>query len=177
MKTQHIINLLSFSALLMAFLALAALGRNVETLKNVAEGHQEVIEGLVEEQNREHICSLETVVCPEEEEEELEWVVRSVSAYTSHVEQTDDTPCLSADGSNICARHADGERLCAANFVPFGTVLVIDTSPEPDGEDAIVCVVADRMASGYGVDLYFGYDLERAINFGRQNLYVRTLDL
>lgn len=104
---------------------------------------------------------------------------RTVTAYTSDEEQTDSTPCLSADGSNICARYEDGETLCAANFVPFGTLLMLDNSDVPDGEDAIVCVVADRLSSRYPnrVDIYMGMDTERAIEFGVRTMYVSELTI
>lgn len=102
---------------------------------------------------------------------------RTVTAYTSEVGQTDSTPCLAADGSNICHRFEEGETLCAANFVPFGTVLMLDNSDVPDGEDAIVCVVADRLSSRYPnrVDLYMGSDTDRAIEFGVRTMYVSEL--
>ena len=102
---------------------------------------------------------------------------RTVTAYTSEEGQTDDTPCLAADGSNICHRFEEGETLCAANFVPFGTVLMLDNQEEPDGDDAIVCVVADRLSSRYPnrVDLYMGMDTERAIQFGVETMWVREL--
>lgn len=127
-------------------------------------------------------CGLEVVVCDGEGGGNLpptpdtgDGTYRTVTAYTSHIEQTDGTPCIAADGSNICERWQDGETLCAANFVPFGTVLILDNQEEADGEDAIVCTVADRLSSRYPnrVDLYMGYDLERAVNFGVQTLFVK----
>jgi 3D (Asp-Asp-Asp) domain-containing protein len=104
---------------------------------------------------------------------------RTVTAYTSEEAQTDSTPCLAADGSNICHRFEEGETLCGANFVPLGTVLVIDNSDVPDGEDAIVCVVADRLSSRFPnrVDLYMGMDTARAIEFGARMMYVSELTI
>lgn len=73
-----------------------------------------------------------------------------VSMYNSVPWQTDSTPCLSADGSDICALEAKGEHTCAANFLPFGKRLVIT------GVGA--CVVRDRMVSRFPrrVDWYAG---------------------
>lgn len=103
---------------------------------------------------------------------------RYVTAYTSEESQTDGTPCIAADGSNICERWQEGETLCGANWVPFGTLLIIDNQEEPDGEDAIVCKVADRMSSKHpnGVDLYMGYNTEAALEFGRQTLFVKVYE-
>jgi 3D (Asp-Asp-Asp) domain-containing protein len=96
---------------------------------------------------------------------------RNVTAYTSRAQETDSTPCIAADGSDICRRAAAGENLCAANFVPFGTTLAI-------GDDLMMtCIVADRMNSRHGerVDLYFGHDLKAALEFGIQTLPVTIL--
>ena len=95
--------------------------------------------------------------------------IREVSAYTSRVEETDDTPCIAADGSDICVRASKGETLCAANFVPLGSKLTIDKFG--------TCTVADRMNRRYQnrVDVYMGNDLERARSFGLQKLEVATV--
>jgi 3D (Asp-Asp-Asp) domain-containing protein len=103
-------------------------------------------------------------------------VAREVSAYNSVPEQTDDTPCIAADGSDICARHAAGETICAANFVPLGTWLRIQSRPKYQRE--IRCIVADRMNRRYhyAVDVFMGSDIERARTFGRQTLFVTVLE-
>ena len=95
--------------------------------------------------------------------------VREITAYNSTVGQTDDSPCISADGSNICERYAKGEQICAANFVPLGTILQIDKFGS--------CIVADRMNKKYKnrVDIYMGMDLERALKFGVQKLGVKSI--
>ncbi len=101
-------------------------------------------------------------------------VLREVTAYTSRFEETDDTPCESADGSDICRRYADGEDLCAANFVPFGTVLGIGT--DDDGSPSFTCTVADRTSEAQGetVDLYMGTgrNLGTALEWGRKTEFV-----
>lgn len=91
---------------------------------------------------------------------------RTVTAYSSRPEETDDTPCVSADGSDICRRHELGETLCAANFVPLGTILAV--------EEVGTCVVSDRMNRKYSdrVDLYFGKDTAAAREFGVQKLTI-----
>ena len=95
--------------------------------------------------------------------------IREVTAYNSFESQTDSSPCVSADSSNICERYAKGEQICAANFVPLGTKLRIDKFG--------TCTVADRMNKKYGnrVDIYMGMDLERALKFGKQRLAIKVL--
>jgi len=96
----------------------------------------------------------------------LEKKTVSMSAYTSRAEETDSSPCISADGTNICKY--DG-CVVASNDYPFDTVLVVEGFGE--------CVVKDRMSSRYtgtgNMDMYFGYDLEGALQFGRQNLKIK----
>ena len=107
-------------------------------------------------------CGLAVVECPNEK-------VRSVSAYTSEIGQTDEEPCISASGDNICELWQEGINVCAANFVPFGTRIVVDGLGE--------CTVLDRMNSRYqeNVDWYFGYLTDKAILFGRKELNVTIL--
>jgi 3D (Asp-Asp-Asp) domain-containing protein len=95
-------------------------------------------------------------------------VIREVTAYNvGDPSQTDGSPCISANGENICNAIAQGYKRCAANFVPLGTDLYIQNYGE--------CKVVDRMNSRYQnrVDISFGADeKERAIKFGLQNLLV-----
>lgn len=95
-----------------------------------------------------------------------EGIVRDLTAYNSVPEQTWGDPCIAADNTNICERFAAGELICAANFVPFGTKLYIDTIGE--------CTVADRMNSRYSdrVDIFMDKDIAAAKNFGIKHLKV-----
>lgn len=91
---------------------------------------------------------------------------RTVVAYNSTANQTDSTPCLSADGSNICQLYIDGENVCAANFVKLGTLLEV--------EGLGTCVVHDRMNARFpnSVDWFMGDDVAGAIRFGKRTLNV-----
>lgn len=91
---------------------------------------------------------------------------RTVVAYNSTANQTDSTPCLSADGSNICQLYIDGENVCAANFVKLGTLLEV--------EGLGTCVVHDRMNTRFpnSVDWFMGDDVAAAIKFGKRTLNV-----
>jgi hypothetical protein len=63
--------------------------------------------------------------------------IRVVTAYNAgDPGQTDDTPCISASGENICKALAKGKKRCAANFVPLGSRLHV--------EKIGVCLVTDR---------------------------------
>lgn len=79
---------------------------------------------------------------------------RTITIYTSTVEQTDSTPCIGAMNTDICALWLSGENLCASNEFPFGTVLYIG------GYFRNRCVVMDRMNSRYttNIDWYGGFD-------------------
>jgi 3D (Asp-Asp-Asp) domain-containing protein len=66
----------------------------------------------------------------------------SMTAYTSDVAQTDDTPCITASGLDVCER--DMENVVAANFLPLGTRVKI---PELYGDR--VFYVEDRMNARY----------------------------
>jgi 3D (Asp-Asp-Asp) domain-containing protein len=65
-----------------------------------------------------------------------------VTAYTSEVGQTDDTPCITASGLDVCKR--DTENIVATNFLPLGTRVRM---PELYGDR--VFYVEDRMNGRY----------------------------
>lgn len=92
-------------------------------------------------------------------------LIIEMSAYTSRVEETDSSPCISADGTNIC--EYDG-CVVASNDYEFGTKVVIDGFGE--------CEVKDRMNSRYNgtgnMDIYFKMDLKGALEFGRKHVKV-----
>lgn len=61
-----------------------------------------------------------------------------VTAYSSTKDQTDSSPCTTANGYNVCKHNI--ENVIAANFLPFGTHV---TFPEVFGEKEFI--VQDRM--------------------------------
>lgn len=97
-------------------------------------------------------------------------VIREVTAYNSVPEQTDASPCIAADGSDVCRRYQAGECIAAANFVPLGSKIYIDKIG--------LCTVSDRMNSRFQnrVDVFMDKDIARAVKFGRQNLLVKNVD-
>lgn len=72
-------------------------------------------------------------------------VKRRITAYNLIEAQTDGDPCISASGVNLCPLVEAGELICAANFVPFGTILRIN--------DLGDCIVLDRMNERYPYDV------------------------
>lgn len=94
-----------------------------------------------------------------------------VTAYNSVPWQTDSTPCISADGSNICELKNKGEESCAA-ALPFGTKINIPGFG--------VCTVRDRLAPRFSnrIDLYLGgaEQIPAAKQWGKRALLVDVLD-
>ena len=99
--------------------------------------------------------------------------IRVVTAYNAgDPRQTDDTPCISASGENICKALATGQKRCAANFVPLGSSLHVDKIG--------VCLVTDRTNRRYRnrVDIAMQKnEYDKARRFGRQKLTVKIIDI
>lgn len=96
-------------------------------------------------------------------------VVMDVTGFTNRPEETDDTPCTGARNVDICARHAQGENLCASNAFALGSTVHI--------EGLGTCTVVDHMNARYttGIDWNFGVGkdaLLAAKAFGRQERLV-----
>lgn len=108
----------------------------------------------------------ESIVAPAGQTEKRFYSAK-VSAYTSSVDQTDDTPFITASGSYV----RDG--IAAANFLPMGTKFRI---PKLFGDK--VFVVEDRMNSRYNgtthVDIFME-DGRAARLFGMQNAQLEVL--
>lgn len=66
----------------------------------------------------------------------------AVTAYNSLPEQTDDTPCITANGFDLCKHNI--ENVIATNMLPFGTKVKF---PEYDADR--VFTVQDRMNARY----------------------------
>jgi len=99
--------------------------------------------------------------------------LREVTAYNvGDPDQNYGDPCESANGEDICAALDSGSRRCAANFVPFGTLLHIASYG--------FCTVTDRMNRRYTgrVDIAMKKnEKKKARRFGRKRLKVTVLDL
>ena len=104
--------------------------------------------------------------------ESVKFTVMRVTAYNvGDPAQTDASPCIGAGNENLCLAVANGENVCAANFVPLNTYLHIRGHG--------ICRVADRMHGRFksGVDIAMAaHQRHQAVNFGAQDLPVRVLD-
>jgi 3D (Asp-Asp-Asp) domain-containing protein len=122
-------------------------------------GHADQIKSrLLTHQDKQYIVKSETV--------------RIVTAYNAgDPRQTDNTPCISANGENICKALAKGKKRCAANFVPLGSPLHVDKIG--------VCLVTDRTNKRYRnrVDIAMHKnEYHKARRFGRQKLHVKIIE-
>ncbi|OGN12960.1 MAG: hypothetical protein A3A13_02655 [Candidatus Yanofskybacteria bacterium RIFCSPLOWO2_01_FULL_43_22] len=93
-----------------------------------------------------------------------EYVV-TATAYSSTVDQTDDTPFITASGTYV----RDG--IAAANFLPFGTVFKI-----PDLYGDKIFIVEDRMNKRYWhrVDIWFP-ERQMAREFGVKQIRIEIV--
>lgn len=90
-----------------------------------------------------------------------------ITAYSSTVSQTDDTPFITASGSYV----RDG--IVANNLLPFGTKIRI-----PDVYGDKIFVVEDRMnrkKGHYHVDVWFS-DYWQALSFGAKRTTIEILE-
>ncbi len=94
----------------------------------------------------------------------------TITAYNAVPEQTDSTPCITADGTNICQNK--NIKVVAANWLPFGTKVRI---PEYFGDT--IFEVRDRMNQRYNERLdVLMESIPDAKQFGRRYLTVEILN-
>ena len=95
----------------------------------------------------------------------------TLTAYNSEVAQTDDTPCITANGFDVCAHGI--EDTIAANFLKFGTKVRI---PELFGDR--IFVVRDRMNRRYPdrVDVWM-LNKSDAIKFGVRRATIEVIEI
>lgn len=94
----------------------------------------------------------------------------AITAYNSEVNQCDDSPCITANGFNLCEYGI--EDTIAVNFLEFGTKVRI---PELYGDK--IFVVRDRMHSRYKnrIDIWM-LEKQDALNFGIQYAKIEVLE-
>lgn len=93
-----------------------------------------------------------------------------MTAYNSEVGQTDDSPCITANGFNVC-KHGI-EDTVAANFLKLGTKVKI-----PDLYGDRIFVVRDRMNKKHPnrVDIWMK-DRPSAIKFGVKTVKIQVVE-
>jgi len=97
--------------------------------------------------------------------------IRTITAYNSVPEQTDDTPCITANGFNVCEHWT--EDTIAANFLKFGTKVRI---PELFGDR--IFIVRDRMNKRFSdrVDVWMK-EVPDARKFGKRTAYIEVVEV
>ncbi len=110
-----------------------------------------------------------------EKEEEIKYRVVSTSqhvitAYNSEAAQTDSSPCITANGFNVCEHGV--EDTIGANFLKLGTKVRI---PELFGDQ--IFVVRDRMNKRFSnrVDVWM-IEKQDALKFGVKNAKIEVLE-
>ena len=95
----------------------------------------------------------------------------TITAYNSEPGQTDDSPCITANGYNVCKSGV--EDTIAANFLKFGTKVQI---PELFGDR--IFVVRDRMNKKHPnrVDIWM-VDKSDAIHFGVKVAKIQVVEV
>ena len=93
-----------------------------------------------------------------------------ITAYNSEIGQTDSTPCITANGFNVCKHGV--EDTIAANFLKFGTKVQI---PELFGEK--VFIVRDRMNKKHPerVDIWM-LNKQDALKFGKRTAKIVVIE-
>jgi len=97
--------------------------------------------------------------------------VHTITAYNSEAGQTDDSPCITANGYNVC--QSGVEDTIAANFLKFGTKVQI---PELFGDR--IFVVRDRMNKKHPnrVDIWM-VDKSDALQFGVKVAKIQVVEV
>lgn len=116
---------------------------------------------LNQEINKNSICKLDR-----SDYEVKKKIKMIITAYSSRIEETDDTPFITASGKTV----ADG--IIANNMLPFGSKIRI---PELYGDK--IFIVEDRMhqrKGKYHVDIWFE-DYSEAKEFGAKLTYIEIL--
>ena len=92
------------------------------------------------------------------------------TAYSSEVAQTDSTPCITADGYNVCTHNT--EDVIAANFLPMNAKVRI-----PDLYGDQIFTVHDRMNPRYNyrIDLW-KKSRNSAITFGKRLVRIEVVE-
>jgi 3D (Asp-Asp-Asp) domain-containing protein len=97
--------------------------------------------------------------------------IRTITAYNSVPEQTDSTPCITANGFDVCKHWT--EDTIAANFLKFGTKVRI---PELFGDR--IFIVRDRMNKRFSdrVDVWMK-EVPDARKFGKRTAYIEVVEV
>lgn len=119
---------------------------------------------IVEVTQAREVRKFETLPYVTKQEKKYYEVTATVTAYNTVDWQTDSTPCIAANGSNICGR---SDTIACPRGIPFGTWVSID-------DRMYECV--DRTASKYDgrFDINMNMDIDGARAFGKKSKTVKV---
>ena len=148
-----------------------AVKRSQETANPIIN---ESVANITEEDANKHLALATTEEISKKQEPQIRVIsssVHSMTAYNSEVGQTDDSPCITANGFNVCEHGI--EDTIAANFLKFGTKVRI---PELFGDR--IFVVRDRMNKRYTerVDVWM-LNRSDAIQFGIKRATIEVIEV
>lgn len=156
------------------------IGRYVATIETYQQAKNHVQKGykksVVPEQNSKEeavvadITELEKPLALPPNKDKVRKIVHTiVTAYNPVPEQTDSSPCITADGTDVCKQEMN---IVAANWLPFGAKVII---PDMFGER--IFEVRDRMHSRFSERLdVLMYSRDEAKRFGARWLKVIVLE-
>lgn len=85
---------------------------------------------------------------------ELRYLTAELTMYNAgDPKQTDQSPCISSSGDNICSLIAQGTNVCASNFLPLGVRIKI--------KDLGECIILDRMAERFSTRIDWALPAEK----------------
>ncbi|MEK7611876.1 MAG: hypothetical protein AAB407_00835 [Patescibacteria group bacterium] len=115
-------------------------------------------------QTSESLFNITSFIAQSPFEDNRQTMTATITAYSSTPDQTDDTPCITASGYDVC-ENPYNRNVVAANFVPIGTKMQI---PALFGDK--VFTVEDRMHERFNdrIDVWFP-DRSSAKKFGKQS--------
>lgn len=142
----------------------------VEEKEAVLSWEYQVSENLISQRNTISNANVENITLTankyEKTNQNNQKINVVITAYSSTVWETDDTPYITASGTYV----RDG--IVANNLLPLGTKIKI---PEIFGDK--IFVVEDRMNSRksyYHIDIWFP-SYQEALNFGAKRTYIEIL--
>ncbi|PIZ99024.1 MAG: hypothetical protein COX77_02740 [Candidatus Komeilibacteria bacterium CG_4_10_14_0_2_um_filter_37_10] len=131
-----------------------------QRIKVILSGDQYIIKNVIDDPDWNYSIRLPDI----KERAPRQSVKITVTAYTSQIAQTDNSPCITASGLDVCQRNAEDIIATNYRYLPFGTLVRF-----PDLFGDKIFQVHDRMNKRYQqhADVWMK-DYEMAIKFGRK---------
>jgi 3D (Asp-Asp-Asp) domain-containing protein len=144
-------------------------GSLAETIQNTENSNSQIPSKDLNEPEKINVVDKNFLFAPSQpqEKEDDNYIPVVVTGYSSSIEETDDTPYLTASGSQV----RDG--IVAVNFLPFGTKIRF-----PYLYPNKIFVVEDRMHERFSlgrVDIWFP-EKSQAISFGVKKTFIEIVD-